>query len=381
MPHCETIILAGGFSSRMQGFKPLYPLGNATVLERAVAAFRDAGVERVLVVTGYRAGDLAPAISATNAEPVFNPGYDQGMFTSVQAGVRSLSRDCESFFVLPVDIPLVRPATVARLMDAFHNDASVLYPNFQGERGHPPVLAACLREPILGHTGEGGLRGVLAQEEEQRPERVRDVAVADQAVLLDMDREEQYRRLQARQQGMRVPTPEECEALFHMAATPHHVRGHCRAVSLVARELGRAWRNGGKGDVDLEFIVRAALLHDVGKGSKPHETTGGRMLARAGFEEMGRVVACHGDVRLAGNEPITEAEIVFLADKLVIGEQAVSLDQRFQAALERYGHESEVKQAILGRWERAKAVADRYEAESGADLFLLAETALAPNKE
>ncbi len=51
------IILAGGLSTRMQQFKPLLPLGDATVTDHVIATFVYNQIE-VILVLGYRADDI-----------------------------------------------------------------------------------------------------------------------------------------------------------------------------------------------------------------------------------------------------------------------------------------------------------------------------------
>ena len=129
-----------------------------TVLERDVSLFRDAGIEDVRVVIGHRAADLLPLVERLQARPVMNEGYADGMFSSVQAGVGSLGGDVEAFFLLPVDIPLVRRETISMLANAFRGgNGSILYPAFYGKRGHPPLIASRYREEIIAWSGEGGL--------------------------------------------------------------------------------------------------------------------------------------------------------------------------------------------------------------------------------
>ena len=47
------VILAGGLSSRMKSFKPLLPIGELTAIERLVNSVRAAGIDKLIVVTGY----------------------------------------------------------------------------------------------------------------------------------------------------------------------------------------------------------------------------------------------------------------------------------------------------------------------------------------
>ena len=57
-PRCAAVILAGGLSSRMEQFKPLLPLGKATVTDHVIATFKSANVD-VFLVVGYRRDDIS----------------------------------------------------------------------------------------------------------------------------------------------------------------------------------------------------------------------------------------------------------------------------------------------------------------------------------
>ena len=114
------------------------------------------------------------------------------MFSSVTAGVATLGSEVDSFFVLPVDVPLVRPATIRRLLRFYWQEqGEVFYPRFLGKRGHPPLISSRHAREIAGWQGEGGLKAALAQWE---PAAL-DVDVADENILLDMDTPEDYRLL------------------------------------------------------------------------------------------------------------------------------------------------------------------------------------------
>ncbi|HZE20743.1 MAG TPA: nucleotidyltransferase family protein [Desulfobaccales bacterium] len=187
------LILAAGYSARMGAFKPLLPLGQATFLEEAARRFRAAGVEDIRVVTGHRAEALSPVLKKLGVREVFNPNYSRGMFASVRAGVQSLEPNVTAFFLLPVDIPLVSPRSLADLLQAFRQrQARIIYPCFQGLRGHPPLISsACVAN--LPPDPPGGLRAYLSRYHDE----ALNLEVQDEAVLLDCDTPENYRRLQA----------------------------------------------------------------------------------------------------------------------------------------------------------------------------------------
>jgi len=114
-PLIGALILSAGRSTRQRGFKPLLPIGHRTVLEHCLHLFSrlETGPCQTVVVLGHRAEDLRPVVSGLGAIPVHNPDFDLGMFSSVQVGSAALSPSVQAFFVLPVDIPLVRPLTIS----------------------------------------------------------------------------------------------------------------------------------------------------------------------------------------------------------------------------------------------------------------------------
>ena len=102
-------------------------------------------------MVGHRQDEIKAGIKKRDITIVYNPDYEQGMFSSIQAGIRRLQTAPQAFFILPVDIPLVRPATIRRLMDAAaENPDKIIYPIFGGKRGHPPLIPSSLIPAILG---------------------------------------------------------------------------------------------------------------------------------------------------------------------------------------------------------------------------------------
>ena len=233
------IVLAAGFSSRMGAFKPLLPFGERTLVDHVVTNLRAAGVERIHVVTGFQADALAPELTRLGVTRAHNPDFAAGMFSSVQAGVASLPADVDAFLLAPVDVPLLRPSTIARVLRAAATrDSAIVYPTFRGERGHPPLVRRALFAEILNSDGDGGLRALLARHEGEASE----VAVFDWGCLVDMDRRDDYRRLAAALAGHRLPDVAECEAMFDAAATPKRRA----ATAAPSPRWRRAWRGGCK---------------------------------------------------------------------------------------------------------------------------------------
>lgn len=361
----SAIVLAAGLSGRMGRFKPLLPMGSRSAVARVVTMFQAAGVADVLVVAGYRAGDVGRAIAPLNAQCVENPAYRDGMFTSVLAGIRVLPPAARAFFIHPADIPLVRIQTVERLVAAFEDAMpAIVYPVFDGRRGHPTLIRSSLAGQILEWPGTGGLRAFLQGHEAGS----REVPVADEAVLLDMDMPEDYARMVARLPDEGLPTARECRVLMdEIQGLPPAVAKHCRAVADVARRLAAAITAAGS-VIDIERVHAAALLHDIARTEKDHAAAGARLLKVHGFSHLATLVATHMDLEVAANQPIDEAQIVYLADKLVAGDQRVDLDQRFARKMEKYGRDPAAISGIERRRETARRIRDAVVCITGRSL-------------
>ena len=360
------LILAAGLSSRMGKLKALLPLDSRTVLSSCMRSLVNGGASDVFVVTGHMADKVGAEAKLLGMHEIFNPDYEQGMFSSVKAGLQELPDDASAFLVLPVDIPLVRSSTIRALtFDYTSEPADVIYPCFRGERGHPPLINAKLIPEIIAHDGQGGLRSVL----ERHDSKARELNMPDLGILRDLDTPDDYERARHIPRR-RIPLPEECEALWELAETPMETREHCKTVAAAACLMAKAlnkFRNHHN-QLDLNVVKCAALMHDVAKLKRNHEAAGAAILAGYGFSGIANIVATHRDTDIKPESPLTEREIVFLADKLFQGTTQVSLDQRYDKTLERWKDDPEAVEAITARLARAKGLLLRYEQEAGINV-------------
>jgi molybdenum cofactor cytidylyltransferase len=356
------LILAAGYASRLGALKPLLPLGPTTFLEEAVQRLRAAGVDDIRVVTGHRAAELAPVLGRLKVKEIFNPDYDQGMFASVRAGVRSLGPDIAAFLLLPVDIPVVKPRTIRALLWAYRRGgARLIYPCFQGLRGHPPLIAVgCVAD--LPPDWNGGLQAYLRRYDNESL----DLAVIDEAVTLDCDTPDDYRRLHYYAQRDGVPSQRECEAIWERYNLSEPVRRHCRTVAGLAGRLAGHLHCAGL-RLDSALTVAAGYLHDLARGQPDHALAGARIVENLGYPCPAQIVAAHMNIRLQG-QSLGESELVYLADKLTDGDRLVSLEARFSRAREKFVEHPEIMAAVAKRLEAARIIKNRLEEVLGIAL-------------
>lgn len=362
----------------MGALKALLPLGGRTVLEHCVALFRDCGIEDVVVVTGHRADEVGAVVRAAGARVAFNPDFADGMFGSIRVGVDRLAGQCGGFFLLPVDIPLLRRGTIHLLTRSFAEaPARMCYPLFAGRRGHPPLLHGdCIPAILAKREPEGGLRTLLAGIEAEQPAQVREVQVADANIHVDLDTPEDFLAGRLRFDRRGLPTLAECEAILtHIHPMPAKGLAHGRAVAEVAVALGEAVnRHSGRG-VDLELCRVSGWLHDLAKGQPRHEAEGARWLGELGFDRAAAIVAAHKDLEWTPQMGIGERELVHLADKLVRGSRLVRIEERFEEKLALYRDDPEAVRAIQSRYRQALQLAVAVETEMGQSLAMPTEMA------
>ena len=182
------IILSAGKSERMGSPKALLRYRGMSFLSTILAAIASARIEPVIVVAGHHY-DLISQVFP-NLQIVFNPDYEKGMSTSVQAGIRALPAGLDGAAVFLVDHPLIDRQTIDALTSRLE-PGHIVVPVHDGRRGHPVIFASDLFGEILDLTPDQGLNTVV----KRQPERVVEVFVENPGVLRDIDTPEQFARL------------------------------------------------------------------------------------------------------------------------------------------------------------------------------------------
>jgi molybdenum cofactor cytidylyltransferase len=185
----SAILLAAGQSKRMGELKQLMPFGQSTIVEQAVDNLLSSAVDEVIVVVGYKARDVTRAIAAKPIKLVINPDYEQGMSTSIIAGLKSVHSRTQGVMLALGDQPLVNSQIINRLIEEFYNhDKGIVVPTYQGRRGHPIIFAIKYKEQLLELSGDMGGRQII----ENHPDDVLEVAVDSESIVADFDTTDDY---------------------------------------------------------------------------------------------------------------------------------------------------------------------------------------------
>ena len=82
------VIVAAGMSSRMGEFKPMLHIGSISVAQRILANFHQAGIKKIVMVTGYNATALERHLAGNGVVFLRNEAYETTqMFDSAKIGL------------------------------------------------------------------------------------------------------------------------------------------------------------------------------------------------------------------------------------------------------------------------------------------------------
>ena len=105
--------------------------------------------------------------------------------------------------------------------------------------------------------------------------------------------------------------------------------------------------------VNRDLVVAAALLHDITKTrslktKERHAASGGALLRELGFPSTAEIVEQHvfiQNLNLEGR--LEEREILYYADRRVLHDSIVTIEERVNDLVQRYGSVEEIRALIL----------------------------------
>jgi CTP:molybdopterin cytidylyltransferase MocA len=186
------IILAAGASSRMGRPKALLDFDGRPALQLVLEAVQGYGTP--IVVLGPNHFDIREKVPLGKVRVMLNLNPDTGQTASLQAALSILPKDAEGFFFMPVDVPLVAAADVARLVGAWRAERDpakkIFVPSHGLKRGHPILCRRELAAEFLALREGASARDVVNRVNS----RLAYVIYPEAYVLMDMDTPDDYVR-------------------------------------------------------------------------------------------------------------------------------------------------------------------------------------------
>jgi molybdenum cofactor cytidylyltransferase len=179
------IVLAAGRSTRMGSNKLLAEISGKPLLRLVAEAAFASRASPVIVVTGHERERAEAALTGLPVHFIHNPGYADGLGTSLRTGIAAVPAEADGAIVLLGDMPQVDAQLIDRLLAAFEPEKSglIVVPSIDGKRGNPVVWSRRFFPELRAIEGDVGARHLIGT----YTDAVVEVPVSGNAALADID--------------------------------------------------------------------------------------------------------------------------------------------------------------------------------------------------
>lgn len=184
------IIMASGFSRRMNKDKLTLNFGGELVIERVIRAAKKSRLDEIILV--YQNEVIRDIGQKYCIKTVFNSSPEKGQSESMKLGIRASSLNTEAFMFFVGDQPLLDSKTINKIIEMFKNsDKEIIVPTYNGKKGSPTIFSSKFRDKLLKVEGDKGGRKII----EENTCEVGYVTIDDYKVGLDIDTWDEYQHL------------------------------------------------------------------------------------------------------------------------------------------------------------------------------------------
>ena len=189
------VVLAAGCSSRMAGRNKLLELVDGKpVIVHVVNAAVESGAGPVIVITGFEAPLIEEVLRGPNVTIMHNAGYERGLSSSLQTGLKALPPDIDGALILLGDMPKIESSYLRALVAAFADRQAICVPIRKGRRGNPVLWGASYFQDIMRITGDIGAKPLMAK----YSEHVIEVPIDSDGIFADVDTPSDLARLKTK---------------------------------------------------------------------------------------------------------------------------------------------------------------------------------------
>ncbi len=184
-PTLHAIVLAAGASTRFGSPKQLVRIEGRPLLHAVVSRAVEVAGHSVTVVLGAHANELTALLRHTPATVIVNREWEEGMASSIRAGLAQVRGAADGVLLMLADQPGVSAADLRRLAGAWRRQPdSILAAQYSGIAGVPAIFPRWAFQDLSGLRGDRGAQ-VLLQRYVDRVARLRMPSAA-----VDIDRPE-----------------------------------------------------------------------------------------------------------------------------------------------------------------------------------------------
>ncbi len=181
------ILLAAGGSKRLSQPKQLLKIGHSLLTNHIISIIREGGIEKLFVVLGSDFDLIQPAINDQDVLIIENKKWEEGISTSIQAGIKSLNNYFEAAMLFVVDQPFLTSKLIHRLIQRFSkSDKKIAAPLVNNQQCNPVIFSKSLFPELLDLKGNQGGKKII------KNHPVEWLRWDDEKLLLDIDTKKDY---------------------------------------------------------------------------------------------------------------------------------------------------------------------------------------------
>ncbi|PIP09039.1 MAG: molybdenum cofactor cytidylyltransferase [Syntrophobacteraceae bacterium CG23_combo_of_CG06-09_8_20_14_all_50_8] len=190
------IILASGFSRRMEEEKLLLPVGGVSLVEHVIRAAQASHLNEVILI--YRNKSIKEIGQRYIMRMVCNDHADEGQSAAIKLGISAAHQETDAFMFMVGDQPFLNPLVINTLIAIFkENPRHIIVPVYNGKRGNPVIFPSQFKNDLLTLSGDGGGRIII----EKSRNSVKLVEIGDSSVGCDIDTQEEYEKIEKNRLG------------------------------------------------------------------------------------------------------------------------------------------------------------------------------------
>lgn len=185
------ILLAAGGSSRFGSPKQLVKWRGSSLLEHTLQRLQALFGDQVIVVLGAYADAIRVTLQPTLATIIENVAWQEGMSTSIRAGVNALPEHVEAVMLSLSDQPLLETDVFERLIAVWKQQpGSIVASQYEDTIGVPAIFPACMFPTLKALSGDVGAKKILSSLSDQ----VITVNISEAGI--DIDTKEDFHHIQ-----------------------------------------------------------------------------------------------------------------------------------------------------------------------------------------
>jgi molybdenum cofactor cytidylyltransferase len=158
------IILAAGESSRLGTPKQILKFEGKSLIKHTVEVALSSVCSPVIVVLGAYHEDILSEIENEKVQIVYNKNWQQGMASSIHAGIKALENinDLNSVVIMLCDQPFVTGRLIDSLVNEFsRGSAQIIASAYGNTLGVPVLFSSSLFPELLQVQGQEGAKKLI----------------------------------------------------------------------------------------------------------------------------------------------------------------------------------------------------------------------------